>query len=232
MKKFELEHILQGRVQEYGSGQLFICERGVEEFLPEREEAIKSAIEQVRHWEHGPEESIFLDTETCGLWGCPIFLVGVMIVSAGEIRILQFFARDYEEEASLLGFATEFASSYKMMVTFNGKTFDVPFMRNRMAFHGLEWEFGHKHLDLLTHARRKYRGTLPNCRLQTLEECVCQRTRVGDTPGHLIPQLYDDFVNTGNATQIKGIFFHNALDLIAMAELLPHLKDEAKDNEG
>jgi uncharacterized protein YprB with RNaseH-like and TPR domain len=98
-----------------------------------------------------------------------------------------------------------------------------------MILHRLRKRFEQKHLDLLPNARMKYRRVLPNCRLQTLEQAVCRRTRYGDTPGHLIPQLYHDFVRTGNPAPLEGIFHHNALDLITMAELLPHLVGGKKE---
>jgi len=237
-----LEDILPGRVHEHEGGRLYVVERRVETLYPAGKEKIAAAVQEVRQLGREPEEAVFLDVETCGLANCPLFLVGILSVRETEtgegeapaeparedprppgmhVRIEQYFARDYTEEASLLAYLAEVISAYRMLITFNGRTFDIPYMRDRMTFHRLEYEFEHEHFDLLFEARRLWRDKLPDCRLQTLEEHIVGRRRFGDTPGHLIPQLYHDFVRTGNAALIEGVFHHNALDLITMAELLP-----------
>lgn len=218
-----LEDILPGRVHVHQHGNLYVCERKLESLMPKDAESIAASIGEVSKLGQTPETVLFLDIETCGLANCPLFLIGILVVRGDEVLIEQFFARDYAEEAALLAHLADVAADYGMLITYNGKTFDVPYMRDRMVFHRLRYEFGHEHLDLLQHARRLWRGRLPNCKLQTLEEHLCGRRRYGDTPGHLIPELYHQFVRTGNATPMEGIFHHNALDLITMAELLPKL---------
>ena len=204
-----LESVLPGRVHVHERGELYVCERRVD-VLPE-----------VRRLDCEPSEAVFLDIETCGLANCPLFLIGIMRGDGSLVE--QFFARDYSEEAALLAHIGEVLSGYRVLVTFNGKTFDVPYMRDRMILHQIEHEFAQEHFDLLPPARRLWRDKLPDCRLQTLEEHLCGRRRYGDTPGHLIPQLYHDFVRTGNAAPLEGVFHHNALDLVTMAELLPYV---------
>jgi len=76
------------------------------------------------------------------------------------------------------------------------------------------------HLDILYECRRRWAETLPDCRLQTLEETVCDRRRVGDIPGEQIAQRYHDFVRDQDARLIAPIFHHNRMDLITMMELL------------
>jgi len=58
-------------------------------------------------------------------------------------------------------------------VTFNGKSFDVPSLRLRYAFHRLSAPLPEEHVDLLHIARRHFRGVLPDCKLRTLERRVC-----------------------------------------------------------
>ena len=106
------------------------------------------------------------------------------------------------------------------MVTFNGKTFDWPFVRDRAAICGVELVEPDAHCDLLHVSRRRYRRSLPDCKLQTLELYVCKRRRVGDIPGSEIPAAYHEFVQTGDARLIRDVVHHNFLDLITMAELM------------
>lgn len=75
------------------------------------------------------------------------------------------------------------------------------------------------HCDLLHHARRRWRGRLPNCKLQTLERHLCGRYRSGDIPGHAIPAAYHEFVRSGDAWQLRSILHHNALDLVTLLQL-------------
>ena len=218
---YALEDILPGRVHTRTLGELYIIERDIEIVYPSGKEKIVSSVERLRAMAVGPEEALFLDIETCGLANCPLFLIGTMSVRPDGIRLEQLFARNYAEEAAVLEHIAEMSSAYKMLVTFNGKTFDVPYMHDRMGFHRIRHRFTQEHLDLLQHARRLYRGVYRDCKLQTLEQHLCGRRRYGDTPGHLIPQLYHEFVRTGNAAPLEGVFHHNALDIITMAELLP-----------
>ncbi|MCA9223198.1 MAG: ribonuclease H-like domain-containing protein [Planctomycetales bacterium] len=75
------------------------------------------------------------------------------------------------------------------------------------------------HCDLLHHARRRWRGRLPNCKLQTLEQYLCGRRRSGDIPGHAIPAAYHEYVRSGDAWQMRSILHHNALDLVTLLQL-------------
>jgi uncharacterized protein YprB with RNaseH-like and TPR domain len=215
-----LEDILPGRVHARTSGNLYIIDRDVEVIYPSGAEKIASAVERLRTLGVGPEEALFLDIETCGLANCPLFLIGTMSVRTDGIRLEQLFARDYAEEAAVLEHLAEMSSAYKMLITFNGKTFDVPYMRDRMVLHRIKHKFTQEHLDLLQHARRLFRGMFRDCKLQTLEQHFCCRRRVGDIPGWAIPDAYHQFVAGGDARQVRDIIHHNMLDLLTMAELV------------
>jgi uncharacterized protein YprB with RNaseH-like and TPR domain len=88
-----------------------------------------------------------------------------------------------------------------------------------LGLHGLDDPGDRPHLDLLHHARRRWRDVLPDCRLQTLEWRVCGRRRSGDIPGEEIPEVYHRFVRTGDSRDIVSVFHHNALDLVTLADL-------------
>lgn len=170
-----------------------------------------------------PPEILFMDTETCGLGGMPIFLVGLMFYDpdAGDLIFEQYLARHYgEEPAMLAGFLQRYAST-GVLVTFNGKSFDMTCLRERSAVHGFD-EFWSEppHLDLLHESRRMWKGQLPNCKLQTLERYLLGRYRSGDIPGAAIPDAYHTFVGSGDARQMRDILHHNLLDLLTMAQVL------------
>jgi len=172
----------------------------------------------------GFSKVVFLDIETTGLFNCPTFLIGTMSLCGDDFVIRQFFARDYSEEKCLIEVLSKHLSQFDAVVTFNGKSFDIPFIRDRAVYHGIRSANRHVeglfHLDLLHHSRRHWRGVLPDCRLQTLEYHVCHRRRVGDIPGCEIPRVYHDFVRTGDPYPLVPVFHHNILDLVTMSELL------------
>jgi uncharacterized protein YprB with RNaseH-like and TPR domain len=173
----------------------------------------------------GHRRMLFLDIETCGLQSAPVFLVGLCHVGDRNLVLRQLFARDYGEERSVIAEVDRIAREFDFLVTFNGKTFDLPFLRDRAIHHRISFESPLPHLDLLWMARRRWRGHLPNCRLQTLEWHVLRRRRAGDVSGAEIPGIYHEYVKNGQPHRLLPIFHHNLLDLVAMAELLPKLFD-------
>ena len=60
-------------------------------------------------------------------------------------------------------------SRRRCLVTFNGKSFDVPFVRERAVAHRLTPPPHLTHVDLLHASRRRWRDRVPNCKLTTLE---------------------------------------------------------------
>jgi hypothetical protein len=162
----------------------------------------------------------YLDIETTGLSGRPLFLIGLMYHESERLVLDQLFARDYTEEPVILRFLNTLLARFGMLVTFNGVSFDVPYIRERMAVHGIELAQTAHHLDMLLLARGVLRGRTPNHRLQTLERYLLRRKRIGDVPGSEIPEVYHEFVRSGDAREIVGVIHHNRLDLLTMMQLV------------
>ena len=167
-----------------------------------------------------PSRIVFLDIETLGLAGSPVFLIGLGHYADGDLVLHQLFCRDYAEEPHVLTYLAEHLNGCGAVVTFNGKAFDWPTLCDRAVVNRVARPAELLHLDLLHEARRRYRSVLPNCKLQTLEYHVCRRRRTGDIPGSLIPEVYHQFVRTGDATRMRDVVHHNALDVVTMVELL------------
>ena len=171
----------------------------------------------------GPEDMLFMDTETTGLGSSPVFLIGVLGWADGGLVVRQLFARNYAEERAIVSRYLDLAAEKRVLVTFNGKSFDVPYIRARSAANGITFRMDMAHLDLLHLSRRVWGAGLPNCKLQTLETLVCGRRRHGDIPGSAIPDAYHAFVRTGDARQMVEVLRHNMLDLLALVDLLTRL---------
>ena len=174
------------------------------------------------------EQFAFIDTETSGLAGGSgtyAFLIGAGRFEGDHFRLAQFFMRDPAEEPAQLAALSDFLEPCQALVTFNGKSFDAPLLDARyLTRRGEHFPLiDAPHLDLLHLARRLWRDRLPSRRLGDLERDILGLTRTEeDTPGWLIPTLYFTYLRDGDARPLKGTFYHNALDVLAMAALLNH----------
>ena len=173
-----------------------------------------------------PDEVLFLDLETCGFAGSPLFLVGVLRNIDDRLTVELYLARSYAEESAVLASFWLIARETTVLVSFNGKSFDEPMLLDRTTRHLLFRQFQQPqwhHIDLLHHSRRRWQQGLPDCRLQTLEQQICGRERVGDIAGGQIPRAYQDFVQTGLEREIDSILMHNAIDLVTLLDLAMRL---------
>ncbi len=167
----------------------------------------------------GVEDIAFLDLETTGLSNSPLFLVGLMVWENDGLVVDQYFARDLNEEAATIALFADAVRDKRLLVTFNGRSFDVPYVLSRAAYTGVRCRIDLEHLDLLRDCRKRWRGDLPNCRLQTLERHICGRDREDDLPGSEVPDAYYAYLRTRNAADVGRILQHNALDLLTLADL-------------
>jgi uncharacterized protein YprB with RNaseH-like and TPR domain len=174
---------------------------------------------------HVSPSLVFLDLETTGFSSTPVFLAGTVFEQDGVMRSLQYLARDYSEERVLLSLLDEFLCRFDTCITFNGKSFDMPYIRDRAGYHGISLGASPEQYDLLHVARRRWKGRLPDCRLVTLETHILGRCRIGDVPGWEVPCIYHDFVNTKDARRLRGVLRHNLIDCISMAQLFISLAE-------
>ena len=187
------------------------------------------------------ERTLFVDLETTGLSGgagTVAFLVGCGWFDMGAFQVRQFLLTSYASERALLCAVAECFSATSLLVTYNGKTFDVPVMETRWLFHRMPLPLESvRHFDMLHPARRLWRARAETatvvtsnnatsgeggCRLGTLERVLCDVTRVGDIPGMDIPARYFRFLRSGDARPLEPVLEHNRLDLISLAAVTAH----------
>jgi uncharacterized protein len=172
----------------------------------------------------------FVDTETTGLaggTGTYAFLVGVGVFRGGGFVLHQFFMRDYGEEPAQLQALGELLDGMEAVVSFNGKSFDVPLLESRFIMARQRPRLiDVPHLDLLPAARRLWKYRLASCALSSLEEEVLAVRRTqADVPGWLIPDLYADYARSGDAREMPRIFYHNAQDILSLVTLAARMCD-------
>jgi hypothetical protein len=184
---------------------------------------------------------LFFDLETTGLSGGAgtlAFLVGCGFFDADGFHTRQFFLSGYEAERQLLDALAALAERFNGLVTFNGRTFDVPLIETRYLFHRLESPFADMpHFDMLHPARKLWRrrsiarpshrdrwsdgrpGDSASCALGALEEAILGVERFDDVPGFEIPSRYFNYLRTGDTAPLAAVFEHNRLDLLSLAAL-------------
>lgn len=206
--------------------------RGFAEFEPRLrpvEEDTESAHREIQLLARSVRDGVFFDLETCGFSGSPLFLIGLCRVENGVWVMEQLFARGYDEEAAVLQAFAERLLPTSLLVTFNGKSFDWPFVCDRLVRHRLPAPPKLPHVDLLHLCRRHWSGRFDNYRLQTLEEKICRRRRVADLGGRDVAVAYHDYIRSGHLRDVRRILQHNALDVLTMLELSAALFEPSSD---
>jgi len=170
------------------------------------------------------EQCLFLDTETTGLsggTGTIAFLVGVGYFEREQFVVKQYFLRNPGDELALLALLADDLASRPGLVSFNGRSFDLPLLETRYILNRRPTPFTDSpHLDLLHPARRLWRTSLESCRLIALEQQVLGVYRdQADVPGGIIPLIYRDYLRSGNGVEMPRIFYHNRIDVLSMVSL-------------
>jgi uncharacterized protein YprB with RNaseH-like and TPR domain len=172
--------------------------------------------------------ALFFDTETTGLaggTGTVPFLIGIGWFEDQSMRIQQLFL-------PMLHWLRDRVQQSSCLVSFNGKTFDWPLLRNRFVLNRVRAPVLPPHLDLLHCARRVLKSRLKSVRLVELERQVLGMYREDDVSGALIPQLYFDYLDGGDVSPIAKVIEHNANDLIALAALVAELVNHFDEVHG
>lgn len=185
-----------------------------------------------RHALMRPVEShrrlLFFDTETTGLGvgaGNVPFMLGIGFYREDDALVVrQLFVRNPGEERAMLVHFGELLSSFTHLVSYNGRAFDWPIIKNRYVLNRIPFvEDGPEHLDLLYISRNLWRGSLQSCRLGTVEEARLGIIREADISGALAPTLYFQYLADGDERLMEGVFRHNETDVLTLATLAIHL---------
>jgi tetratricopeptide (TPR) repeat protein len=177
---------------------------------------------------------VFLDTETSGLMGGTgtyAFLIGIGYRTESGFELIQFFMRDPDQEQALLAALDQWLARFNAVVTFNGKSFDLPLLTTRYTMNGFTAPFGSfEHVDVLHIARKLWRDRLPSRALGELEKEIVRFYRSNDDiPGWMIPEIYFEYLRSGDARPLAGVIYHNARDILSLAALYGHVAGMLKD---
>ena len=190
------------------------------------------SIEQIESFKI--QDFLFLDTETSGLSlgaGSIIFLFGGCFFTDNGLEVIQIFLEDPSNELLFLANVDELIQKHKCLISYNGKSFDIPMLRSRMVLNRLSHgNLNKPHLDLLHFARGIWKLRLESRKLSDIEKDILAFQRSEDeVPGWLVPQLYQDYLSTGNASPLEGVFYHNEKDIVSLVALFSHINNLVSD---
>lgn len=196
--------------------------------------ALSASDDELREFD--PRKALFVDTETSGLsggTGTVAFLIGVGYFVDDGFRLDQCFMRDYDDEEPMLEYLAEVFKGKEAVVSYNGKSFDLPllrtrFIQNRIPFRGDSI----MHFDLLHAARRFWKRRLGACNLTNVERMILGIERHGDVPGYEIPQMWFDYIRTRDARRLDGVFYHHKMDILSLVALTAWLSRCLSSGEG
>jgi len=184
------------------------------------------------HTQAIPRESLlFLDTETTGLaggTGTVAFLIGAATLGDDCVTVRQYLLPDYGDEAALLGALLGEFSGDTHLVTYNGRSFDMPIALNRMIINRVARDIPFaEHIDALFPTRALLRRRIESCSLKNVEARLFGYERIGDIPGHLIPGVYFSWLANGRTDELSVVLEHNRLDILSLALLTGWISRQA-----
>lgn len=163
---------------------------------------------------------VYLDIETTGLIGAGTiaFLVGLGRWTDEGFAVEQYLLTSRQGEEAMLDSLAGALMGKSVLVTYNGKAFDVPVLQSRYILAGMRCPFPLKaHLDFLSITKALGRRAPYG---QSLKEAVRRftgYTRESDIPGNMIPALYFIYEKEGDLSVLSPVLKHNFLDVVDMA---------------
>lgn len=198
--------------------------------------ALSACDEELKDFD--PATTVFIDTETTGLaggTGTVPFLIGLGYFVEGAFRLEQCFMRDFDEEEPMLAYLDGLFSRFDTVVSYNGKSYDMPLLRTRCIFNRIPFRLdGAMHFDLVHAARRFWKDRLGSCTLGNIETAILGIERHGDVPGYEIPEIWFNYVRSRDARKLEQVFYHHKMDILSLVTLTSELSRllDAPDGQG
>ena len=168
------------------------------------------------------EEILFFDIETTGLSpkSAQIYSIGLLLFKASEMEIVQLFANSLSEEIEVLQKFQEYCKAKTQFISFNGKSFDTPFLEKSYSQYGLKSPItGFPQLDLfkMIQSRRKF-YQLPSYKLKECERFLGIQREDIYTGGELI-YVYLEYLEHPTEEAKALLLQHNFEDLLYLPSL-------------
>jgi uncharacterized protein YprB with RNaseH-like and TPR domain len=233
---FPIETVLDGELETTPQGEVFTIHKvfrpgfrhGQILLEPDFQFPLLSRWAKIPRTENmTPFDLLFLDTETTGLAGgagTQVFMVGLGYFQHDGFHLVQLFLKTPSDAAAFLQRLETIVCQFKAISTYNGKSFDVPVLNSQCILNHLPSYLKSKyHFDLLPLARRLWSNRLPNRSLKDIETQILNVSRSSEEiPGWMIPEMYADYLRSGDSRPLTGIFYHNEIDILSLAAMFAH----------
>lgn len=165
------------------------------------------------------EEAVFLDIETTGLSPMRsfIYLIGLVFIDLKKVtmHITQLIAENRDEEEEILKLMKERLKSYKTVVTYNGNSFDLPFIAKRSGRYGIE-PIAMDSFDMYEKLRlHKDTLKLDGLKQKNIEKKLGINREDRYNGGECI-SFYKDYAKNKNQESFDRFVLHNYDDLLYM----------------
>jgi len=244
IQKYRIEDVIKGNFELSTYGDIFVRKVLVNNAYTHGNTLFDNASISKRliQWSSKSNKSVdlssilFLDTETTGLsggTGTLPFLIGVGKFTSEGFLTSQIFIRNPTEEQAQLEQLNKYLVGIEAIATYNGKAFDIPILKTRYVINGFQSPFENLlHFDLLPLSRRIWKRRLESRSLKDLETNVLEFSRNQmEVPGWEIPVIYFNYLRSGDARPLEGVFYHNAIDIQSLAAIFLVLNKLAANPE-
>ncbi len=104
------------------------------------------------------QDFAIVDIETLGLSERPIILLGIAKIDGDKICTSQFLLRDIPDEPGAIWALVSQLEPKSSLITYNGRSFDIPYIKQRLAYYGLECSLDNPHFDVLHFTRQSIKA--------------------------------------------------------------------------
>jgi len=181
------------------------------------------------------EDFLFFDLETTGLSGgagTTAFLAAFGKPAGTKLRITQYLLLDYPGVNDFLALLlAEFKNKNSVIVSYNGKCFDSQILKTMCLMNRMKPP-EYFHADLLHPSRRLWKNIINDCSQGSVEERILGIKRENDIPGALAPDIWFEFLKTGETGRLFGICDHNCADIAGLSSILAAMINIASDPLG
>ncbi len=165
-----------------------------------------------------------LDIETTGLNPAlnHFILGGLYSISDGTLH--QFFAETRSEEEEALRSYLDIVCGLDMVITYNGRHFDLPFLEKRRRRYSDTPAALPYNLDLylVINGHSPIKRFVPNLKQKTVENYMgLWHSRDDEISGAESIELYNTYEKTQNPALGRKILLHNSDDILQLSRLLP-----------
>lgn len=164
-------------------------------------------LKSTHHWRLFSDfkhKAAYIDIETTGLSGFGDIITTIALYDGRHIKSY-VYGRDLDQFVADL-------FAYDLIVTYNGKTFDVPFIE---SFFGVGLPHAHIDLRYVLNALG-YRGGLKGCEKQF----GLSRNELDGVDGYFAVLLWHEFTKTGNSAALDTLLAYNIEDVVNLEYLM------------